>query len=303
MDETEWVSAHAFHQADLDRLIVRAVAPLVTELGAERLMERYFFLRYWDGGPHLRLRVLPRDAAARGRVPELIDDRFRAYFALAPAAAGQSPGEYARAARELALREGVTAYEPLPFPTNTVRYVPYRREHARYGHGADVEAVERHFDDSSRIVLDLLVRGLSRDQRAGTGLAMILVAWFAGGRPRGEPPSAGLSSSADVSPSAGAASSIGMPSSAGVPERVVDLARQMRLLTARASELPATWPLVGWARSVSRLARTLETRPDEVLDLCAHLACNRLGVPPPLEGRLRRLAARAAGTLDEAVTT
>ncbi|MGI5282699.1 lantibiotic dehydratase C-terminal domain-containing protein [Nonomuraea polychroma] len=288
MRETAWVSAHAFYHADLDQLIVHAVSPLVTELTAKQLMERYFFLRYWDGGLHLRLRVLPTNAAARQRVHELIGDRFREYFAVNPATGRQSPEEYARMARLLARREGVAAYEPLPFPTNTLRYIPYQREHARYGYGADVEAVERHFDDSSRIALDLLARGPSQDQRASAGLAMILITWFTGGRPQGGRPSA------------------------GVPDKVIDLARQMRLLATRAAELPGQWPLVGWARSVADLAGTLaaqrETQPvegpqtGEVLDLCAHLVCNRLGISPALEGRLRQLAARAVAVLDEEAT-
>ncbi|MEV0587110.1 lantibiotic dehydratase C-terminal domain-containing protein [Nonomuraea sp. NPDC050310] len=283
MHESAWVSAHAFHPADLDELLVRVVSPLVGELTGKGLLRRCFFLRYWDGGNHLRLRILPDDPADRPAVRRLVEERFADHFARHPAAGGPSPEEYAAQARALAAREGVRDYEPRPFPVNTVRFMAYRREHGRYGYGADIEAVERHFDESSRLALALLTRGLSADRLAGAGLAMLLLTRFCGGRPPAV-----------------------APEGEEVPARVVELAGQMRLLAGRAADLPARWPLVAWARSVSALARALDgggagrPRPGDVLDLCAHLVCNRLGLAPPLESRLRRLTAGALARLEQA---
>jgi hypothetical protein len=85
-------------------------------------------------------------------------------------------------------------------------------------------------------------------------------------------------------------------------DRAVELARRMRMLAAAAAELPSAGALAGWARSVSGLrdelaAQFVAGRVLRVLDVCAHLFCNRLGVPPVEEAALRRLAAAAVGVL------
>lgn len=45
-----WVSAHLFSQGNLDRVLTGLVDPLLDELREQRLANRGFFLRYWDGG-------------------------------------------------------------------------------------------------------------------------------------------------------------------------------------------------------------------------------------------------------------
>ena len=58
-----WISAHIFHAGDLDALITRVAGPLVSDLNPEG----FFFLRYWEGGPHLRLRMRVSDPGAAER--------------------------------------------------------------------------------------------------------------------------------------------------------------------------------------------------------------------------------------------
>lgn len=73
-DASAWLSLHLFHpQAEAhDRLLLEVVAPAVRALEAEGWLERFFFLRYGQGGPHVRLRLRgSREGwreAARGEV-------------------------------------------------------------------------------------------------------------------------------------------------------------------------------------------------------------------------------------------
>ena len=71
MADRDWISAHVFYSDGLDRLLTEAVRPLVGELIAARLVRAYFYLRYWDGGPHLRLRVLPARLQTRAALVSL----------------------------------------------------------------------------------------------------------------------------------------------------------------------------------------------------------------------------------------
>lgn len=285
--ESAWVSAHAYYQDDLDRLLTRVVAPLADELAGDGLAHEFFFLRYWDGGPHLRLRVLPADDAVRAKVENLVRDRFGDYLIRYPAADRVSPPEYARLARSLAAWEGVPSYVESPYPNNSVRLIPYRREHDRYGDGAAIQAVEGHFAESSRIALRVVTMGATAEQRATAGTALILLTWFIG----------------DVGPGR-------VLTTTGVPEadverlsgQVTGLARRMRALVAHAGTLSANGTLIDWARSITAL-RDVLTPLDlaggvaTVLDVCAHLMCNRLGLSVAVEGAVRNLAARALGEL------
>lgn len=179
MRETDWVSAHLFYHGNLDLLLVELVAPLVDELAADGLCDEYFFLRYWDGGTHLRLRLLAPPPSAddvRSRVTE----RCRRFFRERPAPTTLDPGEYLQTAGELARREGVADYARRPYPNNSVAFIPYRREHGRYGQGASIQAVERHFVESSRIALSLVKVGLSPRQRDTTACSLLMLAWFCG---------------------------------------------------------------------------------------------------------------------------
>jgi hypothetical protein len=279
--ESAWASAHVFYQEDLDRLLVHVVAPLIDELRTAGLAEEFFYLRYWDGGPHLRLRILPGTGTDRSTVEWLVAERFRAYLAENPSPDRLSPARYARQARTLARLEGMTSYTEHCLSNNSVLFVPYRREHHRYGHGPAIQAVERHFVESSRIALRAVVMGASTTQRTAAAVAVVLLAWFVAPAP--------LVGSADrlqESP------------------QVLRLAEQMRGLAARAGTLAPGGMLVDWARSLvvlrdSLLARagTGDSTVAAVLDTCAHLICNRLGLSIAAEGAVRALGSNAMHAL------
>jgi hypothetical protein len=273
-----WVSAHIFYQDDLDPLLTHVVAPLIDELRAGRLAQESFYLRYWDGGPHLRLRVLPTADAGRSAVERRIADRFGDYLARNPSADRMSSMEYARLARTLAHREGLTSYAEHRYPNNSTVLIPYRPEYHRYGQGQAMRAVERHFAESSRIALRAITMGTSPPRRTTAAVAIVLLTWF----------------TAPVVPTAAAVE----PS--GSLAEVARLARQMRELAARAGTSSARGMLIDWARSIATLRDALATHlgpldPTDdvtrVLDSCAHLICNRLGVSMAAEHALRGLAA------------
>lgn len=308
VDESDWISAHAFYQEDLGRLVVDVVDPLAAELTGNGLADGWFFLRYWDGGPHLRLRVLPARAEQRATVEELIRTRFAEYFSQTPSADTVRPEEYARVAPMLAGWEGVRNHLEELRPNNSVSFIPYLREHDRYGRDGAVAAVERHFCESSEIAARVLRDPLTPTQRATTAAALVALAWFCR-----EPEPARLVTRLDAGgqvPVAGSAPQTVPPDGAGL----VDLVRRMRMLAARVDTVDSDGTLAAWARSVAKLRDALVdqvacgalalprtgwqgaggvTRDDQdavlvVLDVCAHLVCNRLGVSTVAEGAIRR---------------
>lgn len=55
---SRWEAIHAYCQGDTDRLILEGLRPAISEIRSQGLIEGWFFLRYWHGGPHLRVRLL-----------------------------------------------------------------------------------------------------------------------------------------------------------------------------------------------------------------------------------------------------
>ncbi|MBR5636658.1 MAG: thiopeptide-type bacteriocin biosynthesis protein [Pseudobutyrivibrio sp.] len=56
-----WKSYHIFYHDGLlqERLICECIYPLMKELKDGGSISKWFFIRYWEGGPHIRLRFLP----------------------------------------------------------------------------------------------------------------------------------------------------------------------------------------------------------------------------------------------------
>lgn len=178
--DTDWVSAHVFYQGDLTELLTNAVSPLVHQMTLDGLAAGWFFLRYWEGGPHLRLRVLPASGHAGDAIRALIADRLDRYLRERPSAGLMKHADYLRLAPIFAARERLSSYAERLYPNNSVVFLPYRREHHRYGHGSSIEAVERHFVESSRLAVSLLAPGRPPDQRDMIAFCLVLLTRLVG---------------------------------------------------------------------------------------------------------------------------
>lgn len=311
MTTQEWVSIHIFHHGDLDTLIVDLVMPLIDELRAEGLARDGFFLRYWDGGPHLRLRIqVTGDPGDAEIVRAAAGGRARAYVLNHPSPLSLDSAAYARQAAWLGRREGV---HPMPLqPPDTVSVIGYVPETTRYGSGGALAAVETHFGHSSRLAAELISAGATRAHRQTAVSMNLLVAWALNGA-AAQPPALAIPAIARLRRSASAqldrsVRDPGRPTERGVSdnaraEAAVDHCRRLIpsvvSLAAVARTTTSSGSFARWARS---LATTLDAvaadphrpeRSDHIADLAVHLFANRLGVGIDVEGELRGIAARA----------
>jgi lantibiotic biosynthesis dehydratase-like protein len=302
-----WTSLHVFHRGGTDRLIVDAVGPLVRSPE----IDRFFFLRYWEGGPHLRLRI--RQGVVEERARAVLEE----YLAAHPSTGVWDPGQYARAAGGLARAEGLEHYDRRLRLGDGVESIPYLPETEVFGGPEATDAVERHFTDSSRIALAVLGRAPERGRLLGfasAALLLALAAWepdsalvgetLARTRPRWDLPSA-------------------REHFARQREALVGQALRCRRIATGAERASG---LVGaWWTSVDTLHRRIlacqaggrfhpapadssfcpaggsRERADRVVLLirCVHLLCNRLGLSAPEEAHLRHLIGSTLGELTE----
>jgi hypothetical protein len=143
-------SLHVFSGDDLDGLLLDAVAPAATTLIRSGAASRWWFLRYWNGGRHLRvrLRIEPgtSESVAR-RFTELVGSE------LVTVDRGADASErYRGAAAAWALSSG----EPLEeLQEASIQLRPYQFDGHRYGAGGQHlrDDLEAHHIFSSSLAL------------------------------------------------------------------------------------------------------------------------------------------------------
>jgi Lantibiotic biosynthesis dehydratase C-term len=319
---TIWVSVHAYGAADADALVTDAAAPILA--GRD-----WFFLRYWEGGPHVRIRVAAADPAEAAVVRARLHAGLGRWLAGHRGAPVLTQRAYAALAARLAGAEGRPTYDPELRPPGTVLDQPYEPEVGVYGTGATLAATERHFVESTALAVGILADGLPAGVRRSLAL------------------SAGLLTLADCEPDLAtlaarfrAAGDVARAGRAGVADETAALLHAGYLESRRRLHLQVqqAWQLVSgdggqanarlltWLASVRRLRSVLEDaarrgedadssapspyawylsqlEPDRravgsILLRCTHLLVNRLGVPMDQEMQIAYLTARALADSD-----
>ena len=87
----DWMAFHVFYHGDRDLMLREMVHPLVGELTELGLIDRFFYIRYPLGGPHLRLRFRPsteggglRGEQLRGRLQSTVEAAAERFFQAHP---------------------------------------------------------------------------------------------------------------------------------------------------------------------------------------------------------------------------
>lgn len=159
-----WASLHVHYHGDLEALLVEGVGPAVAELEDEGGARLWHHVRYWNGGPHVRVRVLPA-AGEPDAVAARLERRIADWLARHPGgpadAAAYEPVTASVAQVERRLVEeypfAAAFLEPIePFvDRDAVLRRPYVFDTARYGEGPLRDVAERNFSTSSGLALTL----------------------------------------------------------------------------------------------------------------------------------------------------
>ncbi|MBZ9751416.1 thiopeptide-type bacteriocin biosynthesis protein [Deinococcus sp. HMF7604] len=167
-----WVSLHAHTfapVADLERALHHDLFPLLGALQTRGELAGWFFIRYWEGGPHIRMRLRDPSPQAAAQVEATLTRTFAAL----PAPATPDPEGYYAAFVPPAHRMGAAeAYGW--YPHGQVRAVPYEPETLRYGGRAGLGISEAFFETSSAFAAQILPLTPSRASRLGLGLHLLL---------------------------------------------------------------------------------------------------------------------------------
>lgn len=163
--DPEWIALHVFYSSNSNPLLEECVTSLVAELRQSGLIDRYFFIRYWLEGPHIRLRLHPARASERAIVLTRAQETIEGYIRSRPSLYRLDPELLGSLYREMFLMEyseeewnaryGEDGEIPL-HESNTVIECDYEPEYVKYGGPVGVHIAEQHFEQSSDLVLQLI---------------------------------------------------------------------------------------------------------------------------------------------------
>lgn len=167
-----WTSlhAHTFSTSEaMERALTTDIFPLLRDLQTRGELSGWFFIRYWEGGPHIRLRLRGASPAAAQDVHSALASSFAA---LTPVQAPE-PDQYYAAFVSPAQQPGA-AEQFGWYPHGEVRVSPYEPETQRYGGPAGLPISEAFFETSSAFAAQLLPLTPTRAARLGLGLHLLL---------------------------------------------------------------------------------------------------------------------------------
>lgn len=177
-----WRSYHVYYHSGRRRLVRELVRPLVSTLVRDRQIDRFFFIYYPLGGPHVRLR-LRLDPAAVSAVDRLVADAAAEFFSRSPSLSSLDPATILQHNKRI-IAGAPIEHDSEVYPDNSLQVFPYDAETERYGGPALIAHSLDFFTLSSAHVL--LLNGelgdLSRgSQLSGAFRLLVRQAWgFAG---------------------------------------------------------------------------------------------------------------------------
>ncbi|MFD0028917.1 thiopeptide-type bacteriocin biosynthesis protein [Streptomyces sp. NPDC127172] len=254
-----------------DRVLTDVIGPTIGELAPGT---SWFFIRYWQAGPHLRLRIRDLEPGAYDRVEEVLRVRLADAGTHGPGEEPLDPGAYLEGAGALASagEQGDDRHVRAMLAPGVHR-ADYDPEFDRYGGPALMPATEDLFRLSSELVLRLAPKAPAQAQRSLLALRGTMAAAAALGdtAERGYFYAHGLGAWR------------AWAGEAGYPDELLD---SLTTITRDAGAKPvdplAHGPFAHWHDGLAALTGDIRekspTHPGMILFSHAHMLHNRLGL-------------------------
>ena len=165
MSQKSWLAAYLFYTEPWEAILTDALQPFVARTLQRGLADQYFFIRYWERGPHLRLRFYGDTQILETKLKPELTAHFNDYMA-------SHPTKREAWAEEAAVKGDW-------YPNNSVQYITYEAEVARYGGEAGMPIGEKQFQASSNAVLAAIEESETWDYERALGAAIQLHLTFA----------------------------------------------------------------------------------------------------------------------------
>ncbi|MGD6942751.1 thiopeptide-type bacteriocin biosynthesis protein [Cytobacillus gottheilii] len=170
----KWVSLHIFdHDMRNYDPFILSIYEKMTDYKNSGLVQKWFFIRYWEGGPHLRLRFITEQ---QDLLIGQIENHVRLYWANTP---DEKPLTKANYYQNHQFDGETISMEELPwYDHRSVQNIPYLPEILRYGGKEVMSHSESIFMQSSELIcclLKTLKPDLAKKFIAGLAMTRILI--------------------------------------------------------------------------------------------------------------------------------
>jgi hypothetical protein len=159
-----WLSVHLYYNEPWEIFLTKAVHPFVETLLQTGIVQHYFYIRYWERGPHIRLRLYGEQATLEKVLKPSLSEHFKNYFEWHPS-------------ERIEPKLPPNAKESyLWLPNNSIQFIEYTPELLRYCGVLGMEVSEQQFSTSSQVVLSSIKRtGVQHwDNNSAMGVAIKL---------------------------------------------------------------------------------------------------------------------------------
>ena len=159
MSSYGWLSFHLYYYETLLRPILGFVRPAVVELLQSEAIDRFFFIRYGLGGPHVRLRLQP-SPGKREEVEARVQKLATEFLAQSPSKSNLTREALEKSTKAM-LASDLHETDGNVYPDNSLLEFPFRPETNRYGGPDLLQASLDFFTVSSLEALAFLNRHAS----------------------------------------------------------------------------------------------------------------------------------------------
>jgi thiopeptide-type bacteriocin biosynthesis protein len=165
--DASWLSVYLCYAEPWEAFLSEAIYPFVNEAVADKLANQFFFIRYWEGGPHIRLRFKGDKDVLEYKLKPRLKTFFLEYFRKCPSTRLES------------MDPNYLVPTQSWYPNHSIQYIRYEPEIDRYGGAQGILIAEKQFELSSRTVLWLIEECPEWDYERAMGAAIQLHLSFA----------------------------------------------------------------------------------------------------------------------------
>ncbi|MEM6967336.1 MAG: thiopeptide-type bacteriocin biosynthesis protein, partial [Bacteroidota bacterium] len=136
-----WLSVHLYYNEPWEEFLQKALEPYVNTAVQTGIAQQYFFIRYWENGPHIRLRMKGEEEMINTILKPNLEEHFTHYFESKPSrrTEPQYPPNFSETLKW--------------FLNNSISYNEYQPEVGRFGGKLGIQIAEKQFMISSKVVL------------------------------------------------------------------------------------------------------------------------------------------------------
>lgn len=163
-NQHNWLSAHIYFEGNIysdqcDEIVRQVLIPFVESEVNKKLLKKYFFIRYSDSGPHLRVRFYGEEDKLESRLKPLFESSIDASL---------------KTFLSINKDENQKHFDREKF---FVKWIPYEPEIERYGGERAIEIAEEFFYYSSITAIEIIKLMSTNDKssRLGKALASMVI--------------------------------------------------------------------------------------------------------------------------------